>query len=459
TYESIISSNKVTWTVTLEELSQLLPSGQRFFDLSTPSHGSSSTTDLTAVGKNFLRKRRALQFNERSLILKYKACKHFWKEGRVVSVRKLRGKSQKRFDQSQALHKKNRSCRSRLTHSGGTDNPPLTVPAEELVDFVNRLLSSSPFKPYRRILRMPALIIDRQTKESRFVSSNGLVEDPLALEKERYLINTWTSSEREVFIDKLASFGKDFRKISSFLDHKTVADCVEFYYKNHKSECFSRAKRKSGSSEQRKSQPSSTYLVTAGKRWSREAGAVSLDILGEASAIAASNDGYVESQPKYKSRMFFPSSRYYDSPRGGGDDGRLLAPESIDVYNGETAAVDVLAGICGSLSSEAMSSCITSSIDPQDGGILDLRLQRVNSCVKRPLTPPDVTQIVDKECSEESCEAVNSAHWTDDEKSAFVRAVSMYGKDFSMISRCVRTRSKKQCKVFFSKARKCLGLD
>ncbi|KAG0489627.1 hypothetical protein HPP92_006490 [Vanilla planifolia] len=41
----------------------------------------------------------------------------------------------------------------------------------------------------------------------------------------------------------------------------------------------------------------------------------------------------------------------------------------------------------------------------------------------------------------------------------FVRAFNMYGKDFVKISEFVKTRSREHCKVFFSKARKCLGLD
>ena len=69
---------------------------------------------------------------------------------------------------------------------------------------------------------MPALILDKKEKiVSRFISSNGLVEDPCAVEKERVMINPWTSEEKAIFMEKLTIFGKDFRKIASFLDHKT----------------------------------------------------------------------------------------------------------------------------------------------------------------------------------------------------------------------------------------------
>lgn len=41
--------------------------------------------------------------------------------------------------------------------------------------------------------------------------------------------------------------------------------------------------------------------------------------------------------------------------------------------------------------------------------------------------------------------------WMDEEKSTFIKVVRSFGKDFSMISRCMRTRSNEQCRVFFSK--------
>ncbi|KAG4933507.1 hypothetical protein JHK87_047509 [Glycine soja] len=55
---------------------------------------------------------------------------------------------------------------------------------------------------------------------SMFNSSNELVEDPLAIERERSMINCWTSEEKKIFSEKFAAFGKDFQKIASFLDLK-----------------------------------------------------------------------------------------------------------------------------------------------------------------------------------------------------------------------------------------------
>ncbi|XP_075484201.1 LOW QUALITY PROTEIN: uncharacterized protein LOC142524213 [Primulina tabacum] len=440
-YDSILASNRVNANEASEVLNKLLPSEQCM----AGSEVSCRPSIPSAVKKKYFIRKQFLRFKEKVLTIKYKLFQHFWIEGRLLSVWKLRAKSHKRLDL--IGHKKHRYGRSRICYPA--------VPAEDVVDFVSGLLSESSFKPCRNALKMPALILDKkEMRMSRFITSNGLVEDPRAVEKERFMINTWTPAEREIFIDKLATFGKDFRKIASFLDHKTIADCVEFYYKSHKSDSFEKARKKPEAVKQRKSQ-STRYLVASGKRWNREAVAASLDILGEASAIAANADG-IENQ-KGASRFSFGASGASKAPRCYDD--QAQRSNSLDFYGNEREAVaaDVLAGICGSLSSEAMSSCVTSSFDPGDG-YQDSRCQRVGFSVKRSLNP-EITQIVDDECSDESCGEMDPTDWTDVEKSIFIQAVSSYGKDFGMISRCVRTRSRDQCKVFFSKSRKCLGLD
>lgn len=331
------------------------------------------------------------------------------------------------------------------------------IPTPETINFISKLVSDSQLKPLRNTLKMPALILDEEEKVvSRFVSTNGLVEDPCAAEKERSMINPWTAEEKEIFMDKLATYGKDFKKIASFLVHKTTADCIEFYYKNHKSDCFRQTKKHSGFAKQRKGQCASNYLVASGKRWNREANAASLDILGAASEMAANVEVGMEIQQRSSSKILHGMPSNCKTSRGD----ILERSSSIDFEHTdrETVAADVLAGICGSLSSEAMGSCITSSVDPGEG-CHERKSRRVGSTSRWPFTP-EVTQNIDDEtCSDESCGEMDPNDWTDIEKSIFLQAVSSCGKDFDMISRCVRTKSRDQCSVFFSKARKRLGLD
>lgn len=328
------------------------------------------------------------------------------------------------------------------------------VPTKEVVSYASQQLSDSLKMHCRSNLKMPALILDEREKNaSRFISCNGLVEDSCALEKERAMVNPWMPEEREIFMDKLAAFGKDFRRIASFLDHKTTADCVEFYYKNHKSECF-KTKKRLESGNQGKSFSSNTYLVTSRKIWNREMNTASLDLLGDASLLAAQSEGKQLQQQVFSGMLSFGGCS--NSRMSKGDCGVLEQNGSFNLLRSdrEAVAADVLAGICGSISSEVMSSCITGSIDDQE-----LNYEKADALAKCPFTPDVVENSENETCSGESCGDVVPSDWTDEERSTLIQAVSSYGKDFAMISRCVKTRSMDECKVFFSKARRCLGLD
>ncbi|KAG9453360.1 hypothetical protein H6P81_006264 [Aristolochia fimbriata] len=444
----IFNSNKDSARKASDVFNKLLPVDPPKSDI-WKKHARASATQIDLLIKERLANRKSFQrFKERVLSLKFRAFHHLWKEDmRLLSLRKSRAKSQKRFELGcrslQVGYQKHRSSiRSRFTSPGGN----LTlVPTMEIVDFTSKLLSDSQIKSCRGNLKMPALILDdKEKRQSRFVTSNGLVEDPCAVEKERTLINPWTSEEKEVFMEMLATFGKDFAKIASFLSHKTTADCIEFYYKNHKSESFEKIKKRLELRKEGSCFPTNAYLVTSGKKWNREANSASLDMLGAASVIAAHAG---------KSVL---SGRNYSCREGGHLELTGSVDNNLPRNDSEAVAADVLTGICGGMSSEAMSSCITSSVDPGEG----FHSRNSFSVVDRPFTP-EVSQNIDEEdtCSDDSCGELDSVDWTDEEKSAFIMAFRSYGKDFMSISRCVGSRSRDQCKIFFSKARKCLGLD
>jgi nuclear receptor co-repressor 1 len=281
------------------------------------------------------------------------------------------------------------------------------------------------FKRCRNFLKMPALIIDEKEKRStKFVSKNGLIEDPVLVEKERAVINPWTHEEKEVFMQMLASFGKDFSKISSFLQHKTTADCVEFYYKHHKSDSFREVKKLL---DRRQQQPTSNYLGTkSGKKWNPEGNAASLDMLGVASVVAAHGLDYANRVERLPSKSILRTSCKPDVSvvAKGSLEKDFVANASL--HERESVAADVLAGICGTLSPEGMGSCITSSADPG---------QKIGVTRMDYLLVPGVVKSFDEEgtLSDQECE-VDPVDWNDDEKSTFIEAMNNYGKDFAQIS-------------------------
>ncbi|KAA8534334.1 hypothetical protein F0562_031839 [Nyssa sinensis] len=435
----ILASNQDLANRTIEVFNKLLATDRYHFDISRAT-SVFCRQNYMLIKEKFAMRKRFLRFKERVISLKFRAFQHLWKEDmRLLSIRKYRAKSQRRFElSSRTIHsgcqKHRSSIRSRFSSPAGNLS---LVPTMEIINFTSKLLSDSQVKLYRDTLKMPSLILGKKEKMiSRFISSNGLVEDPCAVEKERAMINLWTTEEKEIFLDKHSTFGKDFRKIASFLDHKTTADCIEFYYKNHKSDCFEKTK-KPEFAKQGKSYYTNSYMVTSGKRWNREMNAASLDMLGAASAIAANADDGIEKCVA----SFLGTYRDYQARQS--DDGILERSSSLDLCGSEreTVAADVLAGICGSFSSEAMSSCITSSFDPGEG-YQEWKGQKAGSVRRLPLTS-EVTQNGDDETSsDESCAEMDPTDWADEEKSIFIQAMSSYGKDFAMISRCIGTKSK-----------------
>ncbi|KAF8403020.1 hypothetical protein HHK36_011115 [Tetracentron sinense] len=451
-HDLIWASNKDSASRASEVFDKLLPNDRSQYII-LGARSSSWRQNMFLIKEKFAMRKCFLRFKEKILILKFRVFQHLWKEDmRLLSLRKCRAKSQKRFELSSRSHiryqKHRSSIRSRFTSPGNLTLVPIT----EMVNFTSKLLSDFQIKLYRNALKMPALILDEKEKRlSRFVTSNGLIEDPYAVEKERKLINPWTSKEKEIFLDMLATFGKDFRKIASCLDHKTTADCIEFYYKNQKSEGFEKIK-KLELRERGRSFPTNTYMVTSGKKWNREVNVASLDMLSAASMIATHADDSTKNLKNCGGRSLL--GRYYKCKI-------LESSSSYDILRNEkeTGGAGVLAGICGSLSSDAVSSCITSSFDPREG-CQEWKFQKVSSINGRPLTPEVMQNVEDEEtCSDETCGELNSVDWTDEEKSIFIQALRCYGKDFAKISQSVRTRTRDQCKIFFSKARKCLVLD
>ncbi|CAH1438476.1 unnamed protein product [Lactuca virosa] len=366
-YDFIFATNKVIANETCDELNRiLLPTTHLCNKISKSTDESLNKTKIAS-------RKRFLKFKERVITSKFRVLQHAWKEDlQLLSVKKTGAKSQKKFESSSRIgyadHQKYcSSIYSRLYSPGGSVS---LVPTTETLDYVKKLLSDSRVKVQRKTLKMPCLILDRSERMmTRFVSDNGLVENPVEVEKERSIVSAWTEEEQGIFLEKYSLFGKDFKKIASFLKNKTCGDCVEFYYKNHKSDCFQKIKKKSAFAKGM-SCITNTYLVTSGRRMAADA--TSLEMLGAASEMVASVDG----EHKLHSEMFCNKQE-----TGAGDE-----------------------------------SC---------GGEMN----------------------------------PTSSDWTDEEKSSFLQAVRSYGKDFSMISRCMKTRSRDECKVFYSKARKCLGLD
>lgn len=71
------------------------------------------------------------------------------------------------------------------------------------------------------------LCMDERQKRFSFLDNNGFVKDPVALFKAAKNQTFWNEKEKEIFLDKLLLFGKNFEIIARFLDKKvTFSVCL-----------------------------------------------------------------------------------------------------------------------------------------------------------------------------------------------------------------------------------------
>jgi hypothetical protein len=92
--------------------------------------------------------------------------------------------------------------------------------------------------------RMEKVIVKMVQKPRKILPKNVLSdEEPETDELQGSKLKEWSQEEKDVFSEMITTFGMNFSKVSSFLRHKTTADCMEYYSKHYKSECHKEAQK------------------------------------------------------------------------------------------------------------------------------------------------------------------------------------------------------------------------
>lgn len=99
-------------------------------------------------------------------------------------------------------------------------------------------------KKMRSYAVIPPMLLDARQRRISYVNNNGRIEDFAAEYQDRQLLNIWTKAEIEIFKEKFLQHPKNFGVIASYLDRKSVCDCVQYYYLSKKVENYKRLLRK-----------------------------------------------------------------------------------------------------------------------------------------------------------------------------------------------------------------------
>ncbi|TMW48840.1 hypothetical protein DOY81_006069 [Sarcophaga bullata] len=114
---------------------------------------------------------------------------------------------------------------------------------EEIMDGLHE--QAMEVRKMRSYAIIPPLMYDAHQRTYAYHNENGLIEDMVAVHKERAKLNVWTTGEKDTFKEKFLQHPKNFGAIAASLDRKSAQDCVRYYYLSKKTENYKQLLRKS----------------------------------------------------------------------------------------------------------------------------------------------------------------------------------------------------------------------
>ncbi|BBM99462.1 protein MpRR-MYB1 [Marchantia polymorpha subsp. ruderalis] len=387
-------------------------------------------------------RKKMLTFKERVLAVKYRALKDECYQGQLgLCHRRDRVKPVRRWEVERrtAANFAVASQRSTLRLRPIIAGPTRLYTGQEDAHTRRRFLAMNPANRLRQDLKMPEMILDEKERCSRrFLSRNGLVEDPVSFEQERKSVNPWTDEEKTLFLEKFPLFNKNFSKIASYFQHKTTADCIEFYYRNQKSEDFEKIKRRRQQLKKRRD-----YSLSASQGVKSSRGS-SHKVVEKARPVSTYDSGNLD-QLVVKSG-FVKENKSVSS--------EVKEMKAVSASDAATSGISPCSHCIGTPST---SKNYHDKLSVKGGSAFVTPFGKVSSVEEHGDRKGNRTSPVLRDVVVENED--NESQWTDFERDLFLDAIANHGKDFKSISEQVVSKTPSQCRTFYSKIRKRYRLD
>ncbi|XP_065575578.1 nuclear receptor corepressor 1-like isoform X2 [Artemia franciscana] len=137
--------------------------------------------------------------------------------------------------------RKQREDKERLSRAGSRIKSDADL--EEIMDGLQEQENED--KKMRSLAVVPPLMLEGHQRRIYYDNTNGIVEDPMEGHRERQLLNVWTEQEKDIFKEKYLQHPKGFALVKTFLERKSIPDCVHYYYISKKTENYKQLLRKS----------------------------------------------------------------------------------------------------------------------------------------------------------------------------------------------------------------------
>ncbi|KAI5116253.1 hypothetical protein M0805_009537 [Coniferiporia weirii] len=299
----------------------------------------------------------------------------------------------------------------------------------------------------RNIATIPDMIsVERGHVENLFDDTNGLVDDPATFYDPRSGFYDWTPEEEAIFYEKYAEFPKQFGIISTFLPHKSSAQCVLYYYIHKKKLVDFRNAANSGNGKRRKGvrksgkQKGNALLADvqqadskrpAGRGRRRGRGGVPVDNgRGRGAGVIEPN---VEQDPRPKRR------RVTNTPR-------IILAKEMDLD--DTLSVDT------DQTREA------SVVPPKKRrGRKPKALAAAESPAATTVSGVETKFIDVNETAVRRKSTTTTSQWTETDRDDFIRLLSRHGKDFKRIASSMPNKTTIQVSNYYKSHLKEWGLD
>ncbi|XP_062612338.1 nuclear receptor corepressor 2-like isoform X1 [Saccostrea cucullata] len=215
---------------------------------------------------HFKKRQQEKRIRERYLTERYDQLMQVWlkKIERIESSAKRKAKDAKMREYFEKVFpeiKKNREDKERFSRAGtrGGNNGVYARSEAELEQIMDGLHEQEEEdKKMRSYAVVPPMMLDARQRKLRYINNNGRVDDPMAEYEEGKFINVWTAQEKNIFKEKYLQHPKNFSYISQFLERKSVADCVQYYYQTKKTENYKSLLRKQTVRKQKWKKPQQT---------------------------------------------------------------------------------------------------------------------------------------------------------------------------------------------------------
>ncbi|XP_051024345.1 nuclear receptor corepressor 1 isoform X7 [Acomys russatus] len=281
-------------------------------------------------------------------------------------------------------------------------------------------------KQMRQLSVIPPMMFDAEQRRVKFINMNGLMEDPMKVYKDRQFMNVWTDHEKEIFKDKFIQHPKNFGLIASYLERKSVPDCVLYYYLTKKNENYKALVRRNYGKRRGRNQqiarPSQEEKVEEKEE----------DKTEKTEKKEEEKKDDEEKDEKEDSKETTKEKDRTEGTTEETEEREQATPRGRKTANSQGRRKG---RITRSMTSEAAaaSAAAAASEDPP------------------PQLPPPPEPI--------STEPVETSRWTEEEMEVAKKGLVEHGRNWAAIAKMVGTKSEAQCKNFYFNYKRRHNLD